>query len=277
MSDIHLLVELYCHPWLIQPQVHAVLCDIVRQHIAGDDPAPFHKRGGEEKTRLRSLPPMIARIPIMGMISRRVSDIQKSSGVADLADIEDALDEAVTNPDVAGILLDIDSGGGTVTGVPEMANYIRDVTHKKPTAAYTSGDMCSAAYWLGSAADLVMCSQSAHVGSIGVYSAWLDESRAMENAGIRTEIVKCGKFKGMGIKGRTMSDEEKALLQARCDEVYGWFTGFVGSQRPDVWESAMEGQSFFGSEAKENGLVDAVCSEGEAVANLLELIQMRGG
>ena len=133
--------------------------------------------------------------------------------------------------------------------------------------------MASAAYWLASGADIILASQSAQVGSIGVYMAWMDDSRAMEMKGYRAELIKRGKFKGMGVSGTSLSDDARALLQNSVDQVYGWFTGHVKLFREDISQEAMEGQTFFAADAKEQDLIDAIGTREDAMRQINEMIE----
>jgi ClpP class serine protease len=79
--------------------------------------------------------------------------------------------------------------------------------------------MASAAYWIGVTADAIFAEPSAEIGSIGVYSAFLDESRAFEMEGLKTELFKTGKYKGMGMPGLPLTEDQRALIQAEVDRV----------------------------------------------------------
>src|SRR5208283_793154 len=89
----------------------------------------------------------IAHIPIGGPIGRGLGKFEKGAGAVDVADIGDDIDQAEEDPDVASILLDMDSPGGMFAGTAELGDRILQV--EKPIYAYTSGLMCSAAYWIG--------------------------------------------------------------------------------------------------------------------------------
>ena len=274
MRFANIIQALYCDMWLISPNVHSVMCGILEKHLTGD----AHKAGGIADTfeaadppKAQLLPNGIAIIPISGVVGKRVGKLERSSGVMDIDDIGRMIDDAEQDEQVRGILLDVDSPGGTVTGVPEVAAMIRQCV--KPVAAYTETLACSAAYWLASQADIVLSSASATVGSIGVYVAWMDRSREMEAAGIKQELVKAGKYKAMGIPGIPLTEEQRAQLQGNVDDLYGWFARDVTDMR-NVGADAMQGQTFMGHAAAESGLVDMVVGgKREAIQELLDLIE----
>jgi len=115
--------------------------------------------------------------------------------------------------------------------------------------------MASAAYWIASAADRVVASPSATVGSIGVYIAIPDYSAAAEMAGIKMVVIKSGKFKGAGIEGTSLNADQIENLQASVDTIHTEFKDAVNMKRKLVKAEAMEGQVFSGKQAAAQGLV----------------------
>jgi signal peptide peptidase SppA len=204
-------------------------------------------------------------IPIVGVIGKGLSPLEKMMGAVDVADISEAVDAFAASPDVNSIALQISSPGGTVTGVEELANKVRNL--QKPTMAYTDSEMASAAYWIGSATDKVVASPSSTVGSIGVYLAIPDYSKAAEMAGIKMVVLKSGKFKGAGIEGTSLNADQVSNLQASVDGIHADFKAAVNAKRKMVQADSMEGQTFSGKQAASNGLVGALAdSFSEALA-----------
>jgi protease-4 len=134
--------------------------------------------------------------------------------------------------------------------------------------AYADGQMCSAAYWLASQSSAIYAWEEATVGSIGVYSAFLDQSRAMEMAGIKPMIFKSGEHKAMGFPGTSLTEKERAMIQARVDEIGVAFRSSVNSGRArEIADDVMQGQSFTAQEAVKNGLVDSVADFAKALSD----------
>jgi len=235
-------------PLLIDPtkaKDHAILAekfgftDLLSQ-LFGTAPQPYVVDG-------------IGVIPIVGVIGKGLSPMEKMMGAVDVNDISNAVDAFAANPDVQKIALQVSSPGGTVTGVEEFANKVRSVG--KSTMAYTDSEMCSAAYWIASAADKVTVSPSATVGSVGVYIAIPDYSAAAEMAGIKMVVIKSGKFKGAGIDGTSLDEIQLANLQESVDTIHAEFKAAVNMKRKMVKADAMEGQTFSGKQAAAQGLV----------------------
>ena len=238
-------------PLLIDPtkaKDHAVLAekfgftDMLAQ-LFGTAPQPYVVDG-------------IGIIPVVGVIGKGLSPMEKMMGAVDVNDIADAVDAFAGSPDVKSIAFQVSSPGGTVTGVEELANKIRNLG--KPTMAYTDSEMASAAYWIGSATDRVVASPSSTVGSIGVYLAIPDYSKAAEMAGIKMVVLKSGKYKGAGIEGTSLNADQVQNLQASVDDIHAEFKAAVNMKRKLVKADAMEGQTFSGKQASQNGLVGAL-------------------
>jgi signal peptide peptidase SppA len=204
-------------------------------------------------------------IPIVGPIGKGLAPIERMTGAVDVNDIAETIDDYSTNPQVTRIAFQVSSPGGTVTGVEELANKVRNIS--KPTMAYTDSEMASAAYWVASAADKVVASPSSTVGSIGVYMTVADMTEMAKAQGIKMVVIKSGKFKGAGIPGTSLSDEQIANLQDSVDAIHADFKASVLQTRKLVKAEDMEGQVFSGKQAAQRNLVTGLAdSFNEAVA-----------
>jgi signal peptide peptidase SppA len=204
-------------------------------------------------------------IPIVGPIGKGLAPIERMTGAVDVNDIAETIDDYATNPQVTRIAFQVSSPGGTVTGVEELANKVRNIS--KPTMAYTDSEMASAAYWVASAADKVVASPSSTVGSIGVYMTVADMTEMAKAQGIKMVVIKSGKFKGAGIPGTSLSDEQIANLQDSVDAIHADFKASVLQTRKLVKAEDMEGQVFSGKQAAQRNLVTGLAdSFNEAVA-----------
>ena len=281
MKFLQVIQALYCEPWMIMPSMHQQMCDIFKAHMDGT----AHTEGGvaslfedddAEPPEPYAMTGPVAVIPITGVIGKRVSRLRKSSGVCDVEDVEAAIEQALGDQRVEGMLLHVDSPGGTVTGNPELGRMIAEAATIKPIIAFTDRLMASAAYFISAGADEIYASESAEVGSIGVYMAWLDTKRAYEMDGYKTELIKSGKYKAIGLSGTSLTDEQRRLLQAEIDEWFGMFKGFVQEHR-DVPNDAMQGQTFIAKSAVAAGLVDTVGNIDDAINEVLLLAAARKG
>jgi signal peptide peptidase SppA len=204
-------------------------------------------------------------IPIAGVIGKSLSPLEKMTGAVDVSDIADTIDEYAMNPQVTRIAFQVSSPGGTVTGVEELANKVRNIA--KPTMSYTDTEMASAAYWVAAAADKVVASPSSTVGSVGVYMVVADYSEAAKAEGIKMIVIKAGQHKAIGVPGAEVTDAHQAHLQEGVDEIHADFKAAVLKTRKMVKAEDMEGQVFSGKQAAQRGLVTGLAdSFNEAVA-----------
>jgi ClpP class serine protease len=208
--------------------------------------------------------PGVAVVPIYGALSKNLSAWEEEcGGGTDINAIETALRQVSAADDIHTLILDIDSPGGSVTGIPELGQLIRDISSYKNCYTYTDSCMASAAYWLGSQADEIYTTGSAQLGSIGTYIAWLDPSVKMELEGVALRLYAEGAHKGMGLPGRPMSAADEQHLRDQVREINDSFLAAVRATRPDVAESTTQGQMFTGHRALGLGLSDGIISSFE--------------
>ena len=204
-------------------------------------------------------------IPIAGVIGKSLSPLEKMTGAVDVSDISETIDEYATNPQVTRIAFQVSSPGGTVTGVEELANKVRNIA--KPTMAYSDTEVASAAFWIAAASDKLVVSPSSTVGSVGVYMVVADYSEAAKAEGIKMIVIKAGQHKAIGVPGAEVTDAHQAHLQEGVDEIHADFKGAVLKTRKMVKAEDMEGQVFSGKQAAQRGLVTGLAdSFNEAVA-----------
>lgn len=219
----------------------------------------------------------VAVIPIFGALAQRPDHWEMAYGlVEDTNSIRSLVDQAAASDEAGGILLNFDSPGGFYTGGPELADAIKSAGKKKPVMAWTGGTMASLAYLAASQATAITASRSAQVGSIGVYMTLWDVSKLFENAGVKVELFKNaeGTIKAAGLPGTSLTDQQRQHFQDRAQALFGEFRKTVLSTR-DVPDSAMQGQTFSGAEAKKVGLVDGVGDLSFAMGQLRSLIRQR--
>jgi signal peptide peptidase SppA len=208
----------------------------------------------------------VAVLPLYGMIMQRgnmMGDISGPRGTS-LEQFTASFRQAVNDPAVSAIVLDIDSPGGTVSGVPELANEIlsaRKSSGKKIIAV--SNSLCaSAAYWIASACTEIVVSPSSLTGSIGVYSAHEDVSKALEQEGVSVTLITYGAHKVDGTSFSPLSDGARAEMQAMVDYVGQMFDKAVAKGRrvkpEDVAAKFGQGKVFNAQKAVSSGMADSI-------------------
>ena len=218
-------------------------------------------------------PTGIGIVPIFGTLLKRSSNLNATSGLLSYATIEEMIQEAANNPKVEGLLLDIDSPGGEVGGVFDLAAMIRDVGTDKPIWALAD-DAFSAAYLIASAAHRIILPQTAGVGSVGVIAVHVDESQRDAKEGRQYTTVFSGSRKNDFSSHASLSDDAQDRLQKEVDRIYGLFVGAVaqGRNMSEAAICATEASLFFGTDAVTAGLADQVGTLRDALADLTSQI-----
>lgn len=197
-----------------------------------------------------------ATIFVLGPLVR--TDADAASGETSYEAIRSSLQIALDDPSVETIELFINSPGGDVSGLPELAGFIEGAARQKKMCAWIDGLGASAAYWLASATGDIRTSPSAQVGSIGVLYVHDDMTGFLKSFfGIERTWMQAGKYKTVGAP-KKLSEEERAAIQAQLDAVYDKFTTFVASRMGlDLSEKGAwaDGRLFNGERARALGLV----------------------
>ena len=214
----------------------------------------------------------VALIDIHGSLVNRGAWVGSYSGLTSYEGIEAALKDAVTDPEVRAIALDINSPGGEATGMFGLAEKIRSARDQKPIVAVVNDMAASAAYGLASAAHEIAITPTSIVGSIGVVMMHLDRSVEMQKAGIRPTLIHAGAHKVDGHPFGPLSDDVRADLQRSVDTFYARFLETVeagrGRRTTAEMARATEARTYIGAEAIEIGLADRVASLDQVIGEL---------
>lgn len=216
----------------------------------------------------------VAVLPIHGTLVRRTSGIEAESGLTSYTAIAAQLDAALASPDIAAILLDVDSPGGESGGVFDLADRIRAAAQVKPVWAVANDMAFSAAYALASAASRVFVARTGGVGSIGVIAMHVDQSVKDAKDGIHYTDVFAGERKNDLNPHEPISNAAHAVLQTEVGRIYGLFVETVARHRGLDADAvrATEAGLFFGPDAVSAGLADAVGGFDDALAQLTQSI-----
>ncbi|OBQ74122.1 signal peptide peptidase SppA [Mesorhizobium sp. WSM3873] len=169
---------------------------------------------------------------------------------------------------VKGVILSIDSPGGTTVGGESIYEEVRKLAADKPVVAEVGTLAASAGYMIASAADHIVARKTSIVGSIGVLIQYPDVSGLMDKLGIKLEEVKSSPLKAAPSPFKPTNDDERAMVRKLILDSYDWFVGIVAERRKMTREQAQalaDGSIFTGRQALANHLVDAVGGEPEAI------------
>jgi len=171
---------------------------------------------------------------------------------------------------VKAIVLRVNSPGGAVAPAQEIYGEIRKISKKKPVVASIETVGASAAYYIASASDEIVCSNGTITGSIGVIMLLTDLQELIRHIGVSVNVIKAGKYKDIGSSVRPLTAEERKILESFADEIHEQFikdvtTGRKGKIDEAKLRTIADGRFFTGAKAKEMGLVDTIGNFYDAV------------
>lgn len=223
-----------------------------------------------EYTRTVGIRDGVAIIPIEGIIFRYADFFTYYCGGCTIDQLAKDFNAALTDTKVHAIMFEINSPGGEVTGVSEMADMIYNARSRKPMTARVGGTMASAALWLGTAAGEVRIDDTARIGSIGVMAAYLDDRKSMEMIGL--EEIEFISSQSPYKNAKPWTDEGRKRIQARLDALCEIFGEKVALHRDvdveTVWKNFGQGDTFVGQAAIDAGLADRMGSFEETLYDL---------
>lgn len=266
MKYAHLVQYVMSTPWELHPTKLLELLSVLAFRAAGGEftPQEIAARIGAPQPATGQSRGAVAILPVYGVLSHRMGSLEESSGGMSTEQIGRMFDAAQADSSIGTIVLDVNSPGGTVPGVQELAAKIRAAKGQKPVIAVANDLMASAAYHIASQADEIVGIPSSRVGSIGVYAAHEDLSKALEAEGITVTLLSAGKYKTEGNAFEPLSEEAKAFLQARIDVAYQQFVSDVAVGR-GVTAAAVsggfgQGRALGAPEALAAGLIDRIAT-----------------
>ena len=286
MNQQLLIAEFLATPWALMPErlnaVAAVFArwssntpasDEVMQRIAADRSAREVRRQSNQ-VNVGGAGNGIAVLPLYGVVTQRGNMVDDVSGPGSVSTQQFAasLRQALTDESVSQILIDIDSPGGSVYGVAELADEIISARAQKPVIAIANSLAASAAYWIGACASEFYVTPGGEVGSIGVWQAHQDYSKAMDEAGVKTTLISAGKFKVEGNPYTPLDEDAQAFMQSRVDDYYAAFTKAVAKGRgvsiAQVRDGMGQGRVLGAEAALASNMVDGIASLDDVVRKM---------
>lgn len=270
-------------PWAILPAKLEEIRAILFAHAMTDATADDIKRdlqgkivGPNDVPRAQQFG-SIAVVPVFGTIGHRMNMFSDFSGGTSTEQLKAQIQKAVSDESISALVLDVNSPGGTVGGLPEVHEVIMSARAVKPVVASVNAMSASAAYWITSAASEICITPSGEAGSIGVFYLHEDVSGMLEQMGVKVSIIKAGKFKAEGNEWQPLTEEAIAEMQGKVDHYYGMFVSNVAAGRgvsvADVRSKFGEGRMLTATQAKSVGMVDRI----ETMDATLNRLSKKGG
>lgn len=237
--------------------------------IPGPD---YAKLRGEYNAEQESITQSLREGPFDGKVAViRIEGILDSEDVMPIAA---KLREVTDNSNISGVILWIDSPGGSVAGVIQITYEVERLKSAKPVVAYTGGISASGGYYIMSVCDKIVVRPDAEIGSIGVIYFHVDASGYYSQFGFNITVFKTGRHKDAGADWRALDDEEKQYI---TDSVYDAFYRFIytvsrgRNLSTDVVEEYADGLTWFGEDAVKTGFADVVGNFDDAVKEIEKL------
>lgn len=278
----HLASRIFGTPLLIHPRKLDVILSVLGPRFGlamSDDSQQLikHLAAQAPPANPTSLTSNIAVISVSGTLVRRAAAVDAASGLTSYSAISAQLAQAVRDPAVNAILLDIDSPGGEAGGAFDLADQIVAARQIKPIWAVANDDAFSAAYAIASAATRVYVTRTGGVGSVGVIALHVDQSQRDAMSGLRYTAVYAGDRKNDMSPHAPLSTDAAQALQAEVDRLYGLFVSTVAVNRnlsaQDVQDT--EAGLYFAQDAIDAGLADVVGTLDDALIALSEELQTK--
>lgn len=200
--------------------------------------------------------PHVARISVEGFIS---GDKQRLKLLSDLGE----------NQNVTGVILHVNSPGGTTAGAEALYEALRKLNERKPVVAVFGTAATSAAYLAGIASDHIVARGNTITGSVGVIMQWAEVSDLLKSWGINMQEVRSGDLKAVPSPFSPADQASRALVQELVRESREWFVGLVAERRnldANQLVPVRTGKIYSGRQALEAGLIDQIGGESDALA-----------
>ena len=229
--------------------------------------AEWEARTDKEDDEEPDFPPLYERMGDVGVIKIEGSLIPGEAGwlryfgITGYGDIKAAVLEGLADKGAKSLMIFSNSGGGSVAGVEDAESFIAQVAQHKPMSAYSEFS-ASAAYWLTSAAGHITTSPTGVNGSLGVIRVVTEYSKAFEKEGVTKTVMRAGRYKALGNPFEPLSEDGKAEIQSKLDDLYQIFIDVVARNRGTtaiIADQVMgQGREFLGKRGLEAGLVDSI-------------------
>jgi signal peptide peptidase SppA len=267
-------VDEYAGAWAIEPTAGAALWEKCRStdltvHVQASESPRLKSEYQTVKVAAGNQVQQIAVIDLNGPLMKAVGSME--SGTSTVMARRD-LRKAAADPEVAAILLRIDSPGGTVSGTADLGAEVARAASMKPTWAFVEDLGASAAYWIASqTSKIVANAKTALVGSIGTLLVVYDLSAAAEKEGIKAMVFGTGPLKGAGAPGAPVTEEQQDYFRTIVNSAQASFDAAIRKGRGMTEKKLAEvktGGVFPASEAMGHGLIDSIQSMEKTLADL---------
>jgi len=281
------VASMFAQPWNIRATEAGALAELADGFLAGRiatmDELKTRVRAsfflddedgdeGDDSEKPYQIVDGVAVVQLAGVMSPDPDWWERLFGATSTREFAAAVSQAAADPECKAICLAIDSPGGRAAGCEEAAQAVAAAAMQKPCAAFAEGDMCSAAYMVGSAAGTIIASASSQIGCIGTLFVHRENSKADAEAGRKFTVISAGEHKADANQYEPLSKQGRETVQELIDSYYGQFVARVAKNRNVTAETVEadygQGKTFLGQKAVQAGLADRVGTLAETIATL---------
>jgi capsid assembly protease len=269
-APLRVLAQVYDKPWAITPEALETILNVLTapqdlEAVAARLGRPLDNNGASATVR-----DGIAILNVEGPLFRYANLFTEISGATSVESLAQDFQTALDAPNVRQILLNVNSPGGQVDGIQELADMIRQGSQTKPVTAYVEGMAASAGYWLAAAAPRVIAAESALLGSVGVVAALTDNREAQQRQGVRRyEIVSSqSPYKRPDVSTDAGRAQIQEVVDALADIFIGRLAAFRGTTSDQVAANFGKGKTLIARQAIAAGMADEINAFEPLVARL---------
>jgi len=212
-------------------------------------------------------------------LGEKVGVIPIEGIIGDAGEIIDQINEFADSNGIRAVVLRIDTPGGSVAPSQEIYQAVRELRKKKKVVVSMGSVAASGGYLIAVAADRIVANPGTITGSISAVMHYANVEELLKKVGVRSSVIKSGKFKDIGSPVREMTAEERSLIQGIVDDIYDQFVRTVSENRKIPLLKIIQladGRVFTGRQAKELGLIDDLGGLQDAVLLAGRLSGMKG-
>jgi signal peptide peptidase SppA len=233
-----ILAEVAARPWAIEKRLGCVIADVLNRRISGGR-EPLNDTWAELRAGIQARrkaaagrpPGGVALVAVYGVLTQRADMFTEISGMTSTESVGRAIDEAGADPGVETIVMDVDSPGGSVFGVGELAAKVAAAARAKKVIAVANSLAASAAYWVAAQASELVVTPGGQVGSVGIYQMHVDRSEEMKAAGRAVTFVSAGERKTAGNEYAPLDSAGRAEMEEIVNGYYEQFVRAVATGR----------------------------------------------
>lgn len=266
----------YFGVWAIRPNVLIAAVDQVRAMDLETHAARYAPEKSVGDTTYSVDVNGVATVDVRGELTKYGSSLSDAPAMSAIRKMMRAMRK---DDEVKGAMFMVDSPGGTVYGLDDLATELESLSKVKPTLAFIQDVGASAAYYFAAQANSVWANNAAVVGSIGTYAVVYDTSAAAAMEGVKVHVLSTAPLKGAGVDGAPVTPVQLAEWQKEVDAFGNMFVNAVASGRRMTVDKARElatGEVWMAAKARDLGLVDKVGDEEDAYAALLAAMGKAG-